>query len=111
LLRILELSHEALVMGVVTTKRFLQQVPFSKSCPTSKLRFPYLLFVLPLVTGKYANPFARDMYYRDPELFLKQAVVDRYVDDLAYTLGVERDALNVARPNIPFHGSVPVLIY
>jgi meiotic recombination protein SPO11 len=37
----------------------------------------------------------RDMYYRDPELFVKQAVVDRYVDDIAYTFGVERDALNV----------------
>ncbi|TVY82608.1 Meiotic recombination protein rec12 [Lachnellula suecica] len=57
LLRILELSHEALVTGIVTTKR--------------------------------------DIYYRDPELFLKQAVVDQYVDDIAYTLGVERDALNV----------------
>ncbi|CAG8961776.1 hypothetical protein HYFRA_00006319 [Hymenoscyphus fraxineus] len=57
LLRILELSHEALVTGIVTTKR--------------------------------------DIYYRDPELFVKQAVVDRYVDDIAYTFGVERDALNV----------------
>lgn len=35
------------------------------------------------------------MFYRDSELFIKQAVVDRYVDDLAYTLGVERDAMNV----------------
>ena len=26
---------------------------------------------------------------------MRQAVVDRYVDDLAYTLGVDRDALNV----------------
>ncbi|KAN0099842.1 DNA topoisomerase IV, alpha subunit [Hyaloscypha variabilis] len=57
LLRILELSHEALVTGTVTTKR--------------------------------------DMYYRDPELFMRQAVVDRYVDDIAYTFGVGRDALNV----------------
>ncbi|KAI9744265.1 MAG: hypothetical protein M1818_002417 [Claussenomyces sp. TS43310] len=57
LLRILELSHEALVTGTVMTKR--------------------------------------DIYYRDPELFMTQAVVDRYVDDLAFTLGVERDALNV----------------
>ncbi|CAG8972767.1 hypothetical protein HYALB_00006859 [Hymenoscyphus albidus] len=57
LLRILELSHEALVTGIVTTKR--------------------------------------DIYYRDPELFVKQAVVDRYVDDIAYTFAVERDALNV----------------
>ena len=38
---------------------------------------------------------ARDIYYRDPELFIKQAVVDRYVDDIAFTLGVDRDALNV----------------
>ncbi|KAH8796899.1 Spo11/DNA topoisomerase VI subunit A [Hyaloscypha sp. PMI_1271] len=57
LIRILELSHEALVTGNVTTKR--------------------------------------DMYYRDPELFMRQAVVDRYVDDIAYTFGVGRDALNV----------------
>jgi DNA topoisomerase VI subunit A len=28
---------------------------------------------------------------------MKQAVVDRYVDDIAYTLGVQRDALNVVR--------------
>lgn len=26
---------------------------------------------------------------------MKQAVVDRYVDDIAYTLGVEREVLNV----------------
>ncbi|KAH6665770.1 Spo11/DNA topoisomerase VI subunit A [Halenospora varia] len=57
LLRILELSYEALVTATVTTKR--------------------------------------DIYYRDPELFMKQAVVDRYVDDLACTFGVDRDALNV----------------
>lgn len=37
----------------------------------------------------------RDIYYRDPELFMKQEVVDRYLGDLAYTMGVERDALNV----------------
>ncbi|KFZ04244.1 hypothetical protein V502_10298 [Pseudogymnoascus sp. VKM F-4520 (FW-2644)] len=60
LLRILELSHEALVTGIVTTKR--QQ---------------------------------RDIYYRDPDLFVKQAVVDRYIDDLAFTLNVPRDALNI----------------
>ncbi|RAL62863.1 hypothetical protein DID88_004704 [Monilinia fructigena] len=57
LLRILELSHEALVTGNIITKR--------------------------------------DMYYRDPELFTKQVIVDRFVDDIAYTLGVKRDALNV----------------
>ncbi|KAI9647676.1 endodeoxyribonuclease [Ciborinia camelliae] len=57
LLRILELSHEALVTGNIITKR--------------------------------------DMYYRDPELFTKQTIVDRFVDDIAYTLGMKRDALNV----------------
>ena len=35
------------------------------------------------------------MYYRDPELFVKQAVIDRYIDDLAYTLEVSRHELNV----------------
>ncbi|TGO47738.1 hypothetical protein BCON_0265g00110 [Botryotinia convoluta] len=57
LLRILELSHEALVTGNIITKR--------------------------------------DIYYRDPELFTKQAIVDRFVDDIACTLGLKRDALNV----------------
>ncbi|PQE23868.1 meiotic recombination spo11 protein [Rutstroemia sp. NJR-2017a BBW] len=57
LLRILELSHEALVTGNVITKR--------------------------------------DLYYRDPELFAEQSFVDRYLDDIAYTLSLKRDALNV----------------
>jgi meiotic recombination protein SPO11 len=35
------------------------------------------------------------MYYRDPALFSKQAVVDRFVDDLAFTFGVPRLLLNV----------------
>ena len=37
----------------------------------------------------------RDIYYRDPELFVKQAVVDRYIDDLAYTLSISRHSLNI----------------
>lgn len=37
----------------------------------------------------------RDIYYRHPDLFVKQAVVDRYVDDLACTFGVSRTLLNV----------------
>ena len=32
---------------------------------------------------------------------MKQTVVDRYVDDLAYTFGVDRDSLNVvSRPRL-----------
>lgn len=37
----------------------------------------------------------RDIYYRHPALFAKQAVVDRYIDNIACTFGVSRLALNV----------------
>ncbi|KAK4501379.1 hypothetical protein PRZ48_007188 [Zasmidium cellare] len=37
----------------------------------------------------------RDIFYRDPALFGKQAHVDRYVDDIAFTFGVTRSSLNV----------------
>ncbi|KAJ5735741.1 Winged helix-turn-helix transcription repressor DNA-binding [Penicillium malachiteum] len=37
----------------------------------------------------------RDIYYIDPAYFKSQNVVDNIVDDLAYTIGVERAALNV----------------
>ncbi|CAI7626921.1 unnamed protein product [Penicillium glandicola] len=37
----------------------------------------------------------RDIYYIDPEFFRVQCTVDRIVDDLAYTIGVNRTALNV----------------
>lgn len=37
----------------------------------------------------------RDIYYRDPSLFKKQEVVDRYIDDIAFTCKVTRKDLNV----------------
>lgn len=37
------------------------------------------------------------MYYRHPDLFIKQSIVDRYVDDLACTFGITRLQLNVVR--------------
>lgn len=37
----------------------------------------------------------RDIYYKDPSLFRRQAVVDCYVDDLAYSFRVPRASLNV----------------
>jgi meiotic recombination protein SPO11 len=40
---------------------------------------------------------SRDLYYRHPDLFVKQSVVDRYVDDLACTFGISRSQLNVVR--------------
>lgn len=37
----------------------------------------------------------RDVYYIDPEFFRAQHIVDGIIDDLAYTIGVNRTALNV----------------
>ncbi|KAJ5794696.1 Winged helix-turn-helix transcription repressor DNA-binding [Penicillium paradoxum] len=37
----------------------------------------------------------RDIYYIDPQFFRAQYIVDGIVDDLAYTIGVNRTALNV----------------
>jgi meiotic recombination protein SPO11 len=76
-LRILELVHDALVNNVVITKRYTNRRP---SLPGE--------VCLILTTS-------RDIYYRDPALFSKQAVVDRFVDDLACTFGVRRLLLNV----------------
>ncbi|KAL1304175.1 hypothetical protein AAFC00_000600 [Neodothiora populina] len=56
-LRLLELIHEVIRSGGVSTKR--------------------------------------DIFYRDPALFGKQSVVDRYVDQIALTLEVPRSALNI----------------
>ncbi|KAH8664422.1 meiotic recombination protein spo11 [Xylariales sp. PMI_506] len=37
----------------------------------------------------------RHIYYQNPPLFGNQAYVDRLIDDIAFTFGVGRDALNV----------------
>lgn len=73
LLRILELVHSGLVENTTMTKR----------CHIS-----HQSIALELICG-------RDIYYRHPDLFVKQSVVDRYVDDLACTFGVARSQLNV----------------
>ncbi|KAL8781950.1 MAG: hypothetical protein Q9213_005789 [Squamulea squamosa] len=39
----------------------------------------------------------RNIYYKDAELFKSQKVVDRYVDILSYTFGIQRADLNVAK--------------
>lgn len=52
-------------------------------------------FLLLLISPNLLTTF-RDIYYRHPDLFVKQAVVDRYVDDLACTFGVSRTLLNVS---------------
>lgn len=37
----------------------------------------------------------RNIYYQNPELFQSQDYVDRLIDDIAYTFGVGRSALNI----------------
>ncbi|KAJ5620917.1 hypothetical protein N7510_004901, partial [Penicillium lagena] len=44
-------------------------------------------------TGKVISK--RDIYYIDPEYFCSQTIVDGVIDDLAYTIGVDRAALHV----------------
>lgn len=39
----------------------------------------------------------RNIYYQDPDLFKSQSHVDELVDNLAFTLGVGRNALNIVR--------------
>ncbi|KUM65517.1 hypothetical protein ACN42_g1550 [Penicillium freii] len=49
-------------------------------------------------SGRYTehiHTITRDIYYIDPEFFRVQYIVDHIVDDLAYTIGVNRTALNV----------------
>ena len=48
----------------------------------------------------------RDMYYSDPALFTNQAVVDKYVDAIAYTFGVSRATMNVVSMLVAHLGTV-----
>lgn len=72
-LRVLELIHGGLVENIVMTKRYL----LATHLPHRQLIFD------------------SDLYYRHPDLFVKQSVVDRYVDDIACTLSTSRSQLNV----------------
>ncbi|EUC40547.1 hypothetical protein COCMIDRAFT_9596 [Bipolaris oryzae ATCC 44560] len=61
-------------------------------------KFTVLLRILELIHGSLLDNTMmtkRDIYYRHPDLFVKQSVVDRYVDDLACTFGITRSQLNV----------------
>ncbi|XXH00861.1 hypothetical protein Hte_007212 [Hypoxylon texense] len=70
--------------------------------PTSRLnevkRFTCLLQILhmcheALVSGYITTK--RNIYYQYPDLFGSQQYVDRLVDDIAFTFGVGRNALNI----------------
>ncbi|KAL9085629.1 MAG: hypothetical protein Q9165_007530 [Trypethelium subeluteriae] len=61
-------------------------------------RFTVILRILEMVHDALVNNILitkRDIYYHDPNLFAKQEIVDRYVDDIAYTFDVPRSLLNV----------------
>ncbi|KAF2626578.1 DNA topoisomerase IV, alpha subunit [Macroventuria anomochaeta] len=76
----------------------VRQISFPGSSAQEALNFTILLRIIELVHGGLVDNTImtkRDIYYRHPDLFVKQAVVDRYVDDLACTLGISRSKLNV----------------
>ncbi|KAF2269596.1 DNA topoisomerase IV, alpha subunit [Lojkania enalia] len=61
-------------------------------------KFTVLVRILEIIHGTLVDNAVitkRDIYYRHPDLFVKQSVVDQYVDDLALTFGVSRPLLNV----------------
>jgi meiotic recombination protein SPO11 len=45
----------------------------------------------------WLTPKSRNIYYQNPDLFKSQSAVDEMVDNLAFTLGVCREDLNIVR--------------
>ncbi|KAF4632534.1 hypothetical protein G7Y89_g5596 [Cudoniella acicularis] len=87
---------EKKVMTIELKSRYSKRVKSSENDPRRKPSKPETRTItFPSKSPQEAWKFSMDIYYRDPNLFIRQAVVDRYVDDLAYTLGIDRDALNV----------------
>lgn len=71
---ILQLAHSAVVSGNIFTKRYF-------NCAASNFK------LIPL----------RHIFYQNKELFGTQRAVDELVDDIAATLCVNRDDLNIVR--------------
>ncbi|OMP85627.1 Meiotic recombination protein SPO11 [Diplodia seriata] len=62
-------------------------------------RFTVLIRILEIVHEALVTDCViskREIYYRHPALFANQAVVDRYVDDIAFTFSASRSLLNVS---------------
>ncbi|KAL6706336.1 endodeoxyribonuclease [Coniothyrium glycines] len=77
----------------------LRRISFPGATSKEAWTFTVLLRILELIhTGLMNNTSMtkRDLYYRHPDLFVKQSVVDRYIDDLAFTLGCTRSQLNIS---------------
>ncbi|KAM5489002.1 endodeoxyribonuclease [Microsporum audouinii] len=63
-------------------------------------RFGVLMRILGLISEAIDGNFTsskRDIFYQDPVYFGSQKLVDRYVDDIAFTFGVDRAALHVGK--------------
>ncbi|KAF1848071.1 DNA topoisomerase IV, alpha subunit [Cucurbitaria berberidis CBS 394.84] len=75
-----------------------RDISFPGASAQEAWNFTVLLRILELVHGALLDDTVmtkRDIYYRHPDLFVKQSVVDRYVDDLACTFGITRSQLNI----------------
>ncbi|KAF2125542.1 DNA topoisomerase IV, alpha subunit [Dothidotthia symphoricarpi CBS 119687] len=75
-----------------------RDINFPGSSVQEAWNFTVLLRILELIHGALIDDTImtkRDIYYRHPDLFVKQSVVDRYVDDLACTFGITRSELHV----------------
>ncbi|KAI1123806.1 Spo11/DNA topoisomerase VI subunit A [Nemania abortiva] len=76
----------------------LQLVRFPSSRDSEAKKFTALLQILhlsheALIAGTVITK--RAIYYQNPELFGNQRYVDELVDDIAFTFGLGRDALNI----------------
>ncbi|KAI4091532.1 MAG: hypothetical protein LQ339_008103 [Xanthoria mediterranea] len=74
------------------------KLSFPGDTPEEAWRFTVVLRILELIHETLVNDAVvskRNIYYKDPELFKSQKVVDRYVDVLSHTFGIQRAALNV----------------
>ncbi|KAF3034495.1 hypothetical protein E8E12_003991 [Didymella heteroderae] len=76
----------------------VRQISFPGNTAQEAWNFTVILRIIEFVHGALVDNTTmtkRDIYYKHPDLFMKQAVVDRYIDDLACTLGISRSQLNV----------------
>lgn len=83
IIRILAILDQAMRVGQLISKRSVLGSCASKDGQSFELML-------------MSDP--RDIYYIDPAYFRSQATVDTVIDDLAYTIGVDRAALSVVSP-------------
>ncbi|OTB01709.1 hypothetical protein M426DRAFT_265630 [Hypoxylon sp. CI-4A] len=93
--------NESRVLTIPLRSRFSDRdniIRFPASTESEAKKFTCLLHILhmcheALVAGQIITK--RNIYYQNPDLFGRQQYVDNLVDDVAFTFGVGRDALNI----------------